>query len=78
MTASFDEDVIDHTTVESIALTENRFLGVAWKNGSVHSLCLATDPMVAQKIAQQSLGQKPARNDVFENIENLVRQLLLV
>jgi hypothetical protein len=62
--------------IDIIKLTADRYLGVAWKAGSVHSMCIATTEAVAQNITQQSLRQKPASNQVYENIEKLVRPLL--
>ncbi len=66
----------DLTTLETIALTENRYLGVAWKNGQVHSLCLASDPVAAHKLAESSLKAKPCHAEVFMNIDKLVKNLV--
>lgn len=63
--------------VETIMLTENRFLAVAWKDGKVHHMWLATSARTAQEIAERSLSQKPAATEVYLNIEKLVRALLL-
>lgn len=64
-----------NTLVDIIMLTEDRFLGVAWKDGNVHNMWLTTDGRTAQSITEHSLTQKPARNDVFLNIERLVKNL---
>ena len=61
--------------IEIIILTEDRFLAVVWKDGSVHFMCLATNEVAAQRIAERSLTQKPATNDVYSNIEKLVKAL---
>jgi hypothetical protein len=61
--------------IDIIRLTDDRYLAVAWKDGSVHYMCLTTDEVVAQKIAERSLAQKPTTNDVYLNIEKLVKNL---
>ncbi|MBZ0307726.1 MAG: hypothetical protein K8I82_16785 [Anaerolineae bacterium] len=62
--------------VDIIMLTADRYLGVGWKAGKVHSMCIATTEAVALHIAQQSLRQKPTADQVYENIEKLVKPLL--
>jgi hypothetical protein len=57
-------------------LTDDRYLGVAWKETRVHSMCIATTESVAQKVIEQSLRQKPIADQVFENIEKMVKLLL--
>lgn len=66
---------MDNFTVETIMLNEERFLGVAWKNGSVHSMCIATNQDIAHKVITDSFKQKPCKADVFTNIEKLVDAL---
>ena len=61
--------------IEIMMLTEDRFLAVVWKEGSVHAMFLTTNEAVAQSIAERSLTQKPVTNDVYLNIEKLVRVL---
>jgi hypothetical protein len=67
---------MENTTVETIMLTDDRYLGVAWKETRVHSMCIATTESVAQKVTEQSLRQKPIADQVFENIEKMVKLLL--
>lgn len=61
--------------VETIMLTDERYLGVAWKEGRVHSLCVASNEMAAQRVTEQSLRQKPIAAQVFENIAKMVKLL---
>ena len=63
--------------VEIIMLTADRFLAVAWKDGKVHHMWLATNATTAQVVAERSLAQKPANAEVYLNIEKLVRALFL-
>jgi hypothetical protein len=66
---------MDQTSVETIMLTEYRYLGVAWKEGKVHSMCIAITSAVAQDISERSLRHKAIANEVYNNIEKMVRLL---
>jgi hypothetical protein len=46
-----------------------------WKEGSVHAMFLTTNEAAAQSIAERSLTQKPVTNEVYLNIEKLIRNL---
>jgi hypothetical protein len=56
-------------------LNEDRYLAIIWKGGSVHAMFLTTNEMAAQSLAERSLTQKPIANEVYLNIEKLVRVL---
>jgi hypothetical protein len=56
-------------------LNEDRYLAIIWKEGSVHAMFLTTNEMAAQSLAERSLTQKPLANEVYLNIEKLVRVL---
>ena len=56
-------------------LNEDRFLAVVWKEGRVHAMCLTTNEAAAQSLAEHSLTQRPVTNEVYLNIEKLIRNL---
>ena len=61
--------------IEIITLSEDRYLAVGWKEGRVHYMCLTTSEAAAQQLAERSLTQKTVSNDVYLNIEKLVRNI---
>jgi len=68
---------MDSLIVETIMLNEERYLGVAWKNGSVHSMCIATEEGIAHKVVSDSIKLKPCVADVYLNIERMIKGLKL-
>lgn len=67
--------LMDDAMIETIMLTDDRYLGVAWKEGRVHSMCIATTQEVALKVTEASLRQKPIANDVYANIAKMIKLL---
>ena len=64
-----------NTLIDVIVLRNDRFLGIAWKDGEVHNLFMAIDEDTARAIAESSLRQKPALKEVFANIEKMIETL---
>jgi hypothetical protein len=62
-------------SAQTLRLNDYHYLGYAWKAGKVHSMCVATSEEVAHSIATKSLQGKPSKDEVFTNIEQLIRPM---
>lgn len=59
----------------TLKLNEDRYLGYAWKAGKVHCICVATNEGAAYKLAERSLREKPIKDQVYENIDKMIKKL---
>jgi hypothetical protein len=66
---------MSETMIDVIMLTDNRYLAVVWRETSVHYMCLTTNEAMAQQVAQGSLANQASKDEVYLNIEKLVKNL---